>query len=361
MACFRVHTDRLRKGMIIKSDVYTRTGMTLVPINTPVTKDVVALLTKHFIDYVMVDYQSTASCPEDIPSPESVPKVGQQQIEVFEEKFQIAETALSENLINVVTNEKDLDVPLLLDMLNSIVDNSENEVNLCNMLFAMQKKAEGLYTHSINVALWGQVLAKWMNLKKEDIELIGTAGLLHDIGLLKLGSSPELPPNFTFHAEMEGGPYIKHAVLGYNLLKDKNIDIKVKQAVLTHHERQDGSGFPLKVSKENINYISRIIAIADTYDTMIMAEEGVKTRSPFWLLKHLEDTGYQKYDSHMLMTFISHVTNNFIRHKVRLSNGLIGQIVLINKFNLTRPLVQIGNSFIDLSVRKDIGINEILD
>lgn len=85
-----------------------------------------------------------------------------------------------------------------------------------------------------------------------------------------------MPPNFTFHAEIEGGPYIKHAVLGYNLLKDKNIDIKVKQAVLTHHERQDGSGFPLKVSKENINYISRIIAIADTYDTMIMAEEGVK-------------------------------------------------------------------------------------
>ena len=160
---------------------------------------------------------------------------------------------------------------------------------------------------------------------------------------------------------MEGGPYTKHAVFGYNLLKDKNIDIKVKQAVLTHHERQDGSGFPLKVTKENINYISRIIAIADTYDTMIMVEEGVKTRSPFWLLKHLEDTGYQKYDSNMLMTFISHVTNNFIRHKVRLSNGLIGQIVLINKFNLTRPLVQIGNSFIDLSVRKDIGIQEILD
>ena len=205
------------------------------------------------------------------------------------------------------------------------------------------------------------MLAKWMNLKQEDIELVGTAGLLHDIGLLKLNNSPELPPNFTFHAEMEGGPYTKHAVFGYNLLKDKNIDIKVKQAVLTHHERQDGSGFPLKVTKENINYISRIIAIADTYDTMIMVEEGVKTRSPFWLLKHLEDTGYQKYDSNMLMTFISHVTNNFIRHKVRLSNGLIGQIVLINKFNLTRPLVQIGNSFIDLSVRKDIGIQEILD
>ena len=361
MACFRIHTDRLRKGMVIKSDVYTRTGAILVPNNTPVTKDVVALLTKHFIDYVMVDYQSTASSPDDIPSPESVPKVRQQQIEEFEENFHIAENALSENLKNIVTNEKDLDVPLLLGMLNNIVEESEHEVNLCDMLFTMKKSAEGLYTHSINVALWGQVLARWLDLKKEDIELVGTAGLLHDIGLLKLNNSSELPPRFTFHAEMEGGSYSKHAILGYNLLKEKNINIKVKQAVLTHHERQDGSGFPLKVKHENINHISRIIAIADTYDTMIMAEDGIQPKSPFWLLKRLEDTGYHKYDSQMLMTFITHVTNNFIRHHVRLSNGLTGQIVLINKFNLTRPLVQVGNSFIDLSVYKDIGIVEILD
>ena len=121
MACFRIHTDRLRKGMIIKSDVYTRTGATLVPNNTPVTKDVVNLLTRHFIDYVMVDYQSTPSSPEDIPSPESVPRVRQQQMEEFKENFQIAENALSENLKNIVTNEKDLDVPLLLGMLNNIV------------------------------------------------------------------------------------------------------------------------------------------------------------------------------------------------------------------------------------------------
>ena len=92
-----------------------------------------------------------------------------------------------------------------------------------------------------------------------------------------------------------------------------------------------------------------------------MAEEGITPRSPFWLLKYLEDNGYQKYDSNMLMTFIAHVTNNFIRHNVRLSNGMVGQIVLINKFNLTRPLVQVGSNFIDLAIRKDLGIKEILN
>lgn len=257
---FRVHTDRLRKGMVIKNDVYSKTGAVLIPVNTPVTKEVLALLTRHFIDYVMVDYQSTESSPADIPSPESVPKIQQKQEEEFKESFHIAETVLSENLIDIVTKDKDLDVPVLLNMLNNIVDKSGNEVNFCNMLIKMKKSAEGLYTHSINVALWGQVLAKWMNFEDKDVELVGAAGLLHDIGLLKLTNS-----------------------------------------------------------------------------------------------------AYHKYDSNMLMTFISHLTNNFIRHNVRLSNDVVGQIVLINKFNLTRPLVQIGNSFIDLAVRKDLVIKELLD
>lgn len=361
MAYFRVRTDRLRKGMVIKNDVYARTGAVLVPIDTPVTKEVVAILTKHFIEYVMVDYQATISVPADIPSPESEPQIEEKQLEEFKESFQVAETVLSDTLKDVAVKDKDVDISVLLDALNGIVDKSKNEVNLCNMLFAMKNNAEGLYVHSINVALWGQVLAKWMGFKEDDIELVGVAGLLHDIGLLKLTNSGELPSGFTFHAELNGDKYSKHTVLGYNLLKEKNLDLKIKQTILTHHECRDGSGFPLKVTLKNINPISRVISIADTYDTMTMKEEGIKPKSSFWLLKRLEDVGYQKYDPNMLMTFIARITNNFIRHNVRLSNGLVGHIVLINKFNLTRPLIQVGNSFIDLSARKDISIVEILD
>ena len=66
------------------------------------------------------------------------------------------------------------------------------------MLFAMKNNAEGLYVHSINVALWGQVLAKWMGFKEDDIELVGVAGLLHDIGLLKLTNLENCPAGLLF-------------------------------------------------------------------------------------------------------------------------------------------------------------------
>ena len=57
MAQLRVPTNRLRKNMIIKNDVYTRAGVIIIPAGTEVTKDVVAMLTKHFIDDVIIEYK----------------------------------------------------------------------------------------------------------------------------------------------------------------------------------------------------------------------------------------------------------------------------------------------------------------
>lgn len=359
MALMRVHTDRLRKGMRIRNNVYSRGGAVLIPDGTPVSREVIELLTKHLIDYVMVEYIPLSGAPETL-SKDEVAKVTSQQMVRFQQSFEMAENTLSQNFKDIVENDKDLDEQALLNMLNEIIETSGSEVNLCDMLFHMRKCSEGLYSHSINVALLGQVVAKWMNYSQQEIQMVTTAGLLHDIGLLKITES--LPANFSFRKELEPGIYDRHPILAYNMLKNKSIDSMIKQAVLTHHERLDETGFPLKIKGSNINPISRVLAIVDVYDTMSMPNECGVSKSPFWLLRDLEANGYHKYDSKILMTFILKLTNNFIKHNVRLSNGLTGQIVLINKYNLTRPLVQVGkSSFIDLAVRKDISIIEVLD
>lgn len=360
MAQLRIHTDRLRKGMVIKSNVYSNSGAVLIPENTPVTKDVMSLLARHFIDYVIVDYQAEgASVPTASPVPGEAPRISEKQLSEFKESFQVAEDTLSENLREIAEKNNDIDVPVLLDMLNQVVEKSESDINLCDMLFHMKKNAVNLYTHSINVALFAQILAKWMNFEPQDIELVVIAALLHDIGILKY--SQEELKNFHFKDELNKGRFEKHAAYGYNMIKDKALDIRIKQAVLTHHERLDGSGFPLQISIQNINRFSRIIAIADVYDTLTMKEDGAEALSPFLALKELEENGHRRFDSQMLMTFLSRITNNFIQHNVLLSNGARGQIVLINKYNLSRPLVQVGSSFLDLAVRNDIFIKELLD
>lgn len=358
----RIRTDRLRKGMVIISNVYSNTGAILITEGTPVTKDVMALLTKHFIEYVIVDYQ-VESIPSPVPTatpvPGEAPKINEQKFTEFSENFKVVEDVLSENLREIVEKDNDINVPVLLNMLNQIVEKSENDVNLCDMLFSMKKSAENLYAHSINVALFAQILAKWMNFTPSDIELVVVSGLLHDIGILKIPQ--EEMKDFCFKRELERGRFEKHAVYGYNLVKNKDLDIRVKQAILTHHERLDKSGFPLQVEAKNINSISRVIAIADVYDTYIMKEAGVESLSPFRALKKMEEDGHHRFDSQMLMTFLSKITNTFIQHDVLLSNGQRGQIVLINKYNLSRPLIQVGSSFLDLAARTDLYIQALLN
>jgi HD-GYP domain-containing protein (c-di-GMP phosphodiesterase class II) len=123
----------------------------------------------------------------------------------------------------------------------------------------------------------------------------------------------------------------------------------------------DGSGFPMKVKQPNINKISRIIAIADTYDTLTMREENVEALSVFTALKRMEAYCYNKMDSAFLMTFTEHIADTMIRHHVLLSNGSTGQVVMINKYNISRPLIQVGQTFVDLAKNPDLYVMALLD
>ena len=168
-----------------------------------------------------------------------------------------------------------------------------------------------------------------------------------------------LEENILFHDEYENKSGINHMIHGYNMIKEKNLDLKVKQAVLTHHERMDLTGFPYQMSYKNLNNVSRVLAIADAYDTLTMEEEGRPAMSPFEVFGLLYDTSYIKFDSQMLVLFIERMAQNFIQYEVLLSDGRTGKIVMTNKYNVARPLVMVGTEFVDLSQRKDISIKKI--
>lgn len=359
MANIRMKTNRLKKGMVISSDVYTRSGVVLVPENTVVTKEVYDLLTRHFIDEVTVEYEvKTAPAPTPASAPPT-PRIDEKKLQEFTKTYKIAEETLSQNLKDIVNNDKDVDIASLLDLLHSIINKSDGDLNLCDLLFNMQHSSETLYSHSINVSLYAQLLGRWVNFTREEIELVSLAGLLHDIGHLKYPDADQ--QSFSLHEGMIKACHEQHPTFGYRLVQHKNVDFRIKQAILTHHERMDKSGFPLGVSFNNLNSIARAIAIADSYVTLITEEYGHPALTPFEALKKLQENDFNKYDSRYLMTFIDRIAQNYIQHEVLLSNGQTGVIIMLNKTDLTRPLVQIGSMFLDLALQTDISIKKILN
>ncbi|MEG1292435.1 MAG: HD domain-containing phosphohydrolase, partial [Lachnospiraceae bacterium] len=156
--------------------------------------------------------------------------------------------------------------------------------------------------------------------------------------------------------------YVKqHTLLGYKILKDQPLDIRVKRAALMHHERSDGSGYPQGLIDENIDSFAQIVAIADVYDAMTAARSYRAPLCPFQVITAFETEGLQKYHPEYILTFLEHIANTYQHNRVLLSNGHSATIVMINSKNLTKPMIQLDDkSILDMVSRPDLEIIKII-
>ena len=106
--------------------------------------------------------------------------------------------------------------------------------------------------------------------------------------------------------------------------------------------------------------MAKIIAIADVYDAMTARRSYRKEICSFDVIADFENSGYQKFDVTLLLPFLTGIAQSHLNNKVRLSNSLIGTIVMINKHKLSKPVVNIDGTFFDLSKQKDISIIGLL-
>ena len=102
------------------------------------------------------------------------------------------------------------------------------------------------------------------------------------------------------------------------------------------------------------------MAIADVYDAMTSSRVYRDPICPFVVIHNFEQCGYLLYEVEYIMTFLKNIANTYIHSQVRLSNGMIGEIIMINNSSLSKPVVKMGDSYIDLSKEKQIQIEAVI-
>ena len=100
----------------------------------------------------------------------------------------------------------------------------------------------------------------------------------------------------------------------------------------------------------------KVVAIADVYDAMTAARVYRGPLCPFKVISIFESEGLQKYDGHYILTFLEHVATTYMNNRVRLNNGLEGDVIFMNRNQYSRPMLQCGDQFIDLSREPDLYI-----
>ena len=146
----------------------------------------------------------------------------------------------------------------------------EREALLVNMVRAMVSAidAKDPYTcgHSERVALVARELGRELGLNEQELEELYLTGLLHDVGKIGVSDQVLQKPGKLTAEEFE--EIKKHPDLGYAILRDLEQISYVLPGVLYHHESLDGTGYPDRLTGENIPFWARILAVADSFDAM---------------------------------------------------------------------------------------------
>lgn len=224
---------------------------------------------------------------------------------------------------------------------NNLTTDFKSNHSLLGCTNLLQQIDYNTYNHSINVAFISLLICRWCNLDESITNCAIQAGLLHDIGLLNLSFNPfETKEPWTDEQRCE---YQKHSIYGYNLVsKFKDLDPMISEAILAHHEHCDGTGFPVRISAPYINQLAKVLALAETYETLISKDHI------FNVLKALLVDHITEFDPKLLLTFCTYIANYYIGTFVILNNGLIGEVVFINQNCVYRPIVKANDQFINL-------------
>lgn len=346
------------EGMSISRDVILPDGFLIVPSGTVLTFNIIKRISDfHILEIYINQIADIHSGPDETDT--YFEKFKQTpSYKKFNQKYLSSVASMKDKLNQLIEHSSPIDTSMLLNEVNELMDETKNTLNLFDMLHSMRDYDDITYVHSINVALISSILGKWLGCSKRQIELLTLSGLLHDIGKMLvpndiLSKSDKLTLN-------EFDTVKKHVALGYNKLMPQDIDESVKEACLLHHERCDGSGYPFGLHGNRIPFTAKIVAIADVYDAMTSCRIYRKSICPFEVIKMMEADAFNKFDPNYMIPFLNNIISSYVHNNVRLSNGQIGEVIMVNQTALSRPIIKCDSEFIDLSKHRELEIEYVL-
>lgn len=346
--------EKLAVGLCLSKDIFNDLGNIILTQGTEILDRHIDYFRNHGINYVYIDEQD-------------VQKVSMESYNIKEfskhrdinSNYAVVLDRFKKTYYQIQNKDIQFDIKTMEDDIKPLIDllTSDNDILGSMRLLAFRESYH--FTHAVNVSMLGAMLGKWLGVNKSMIYSIALAGLLHDIG--KTLVPQELLHKTDKLSEYEMEQLRAHSRLGYDLLKDNaSIPRDVLAAILFHHERSDGTGYPSGLREEQTPYIARIIGVVDVFDAVTSDRIYKKSVSSFKAFNIMKDESFRGLDPTITDVFMSNIASFFINNKVKLNDGRIGEVVYINKFALNRPLIKTANDFVDLSTDYSLEIDEVL-
>ena len=205
--------------------------------------------------------------------------------------FAIRENA-NKDAVQMVDEIKDK----ILDDVQAIIP----EVKFCSQL-----KLLGNYydCHALNTAILASTMGYKLEYDEDVIEKLAQAALLHDIGMTRL---PKEILEKTNLSQQDNKIFQTHTQMGYKILKyEMHLPEDICLVALEHHENNDGSGYPFKLSGEQISSLTRVVGLCSFFDDLTSNRTPTKIKNTKEALRVMLEVGSKKFTPQLLYQFVN--------------------------------------------------------
>lgn len=280
----------------------------------------------------------------------SIWQISEEKLQAYKDYAQVLKVILSE-----MHQNKKLSVKKLMDLADQIFKDFKDYYSVLGCMSLLLQMEYDDTIHSIHIACSAFILGKWLEYDEATLKNIIVAGLLHDVG--KIDFSDEVVHKSLKKMDtLQKLEYKRHPILGYEKLVPYNeLSIEVLKGVLTHHERCDGSGYPLALKANKIENIARVIGIVDTFCRL------KQTHHIFDTIKILQTEMSSQFEDSMLTLFCNNIINYYVGAKVILNTGEFGEVAVIQSQAMYNPIIKVGNEYINLQEKREIKITRVIE
>ena len=246
------------------------------------------------------------------------------------------------NMIEKYSREGKTDNNSVMNSVNSIVEDVLSNKNILLNVAGISASDNDVYSHSVNVCVLSTIIGTHMGYSMLKLKDIAMGALLHDIGKMAILNDKKIIDKFQDKEELYKYIELMHPKAGYDLLGEQRVwSAYVKVAVLMHHERCDGSGFPLKLKGEEINQFAKIVSICDEFENMVSGRKTDEPKSVYEIIEYLVAMSNIKFDEEMIRKFTMNIAAFPTGSSVMLNTNEKGLVVKQNNSMPLRPVVKV--------------------
>ena len=195
-----------------------------------------------------------------------------------------------------------------------------------------------LVPHAMRSTVLAIAIGMQLHMPLSKLIELGEACILHEIGMVRV--PPQLYLTNKTLSPFERAKLSKHTVLGYTIVRELNFSLGIQLGVLEHHEDENGTGYPRKLSSEKISSYAKIISVVCTYEAISSPRKYRDARSSFDALLELIRNKDRKYDDTIIKALLYTVSLYPIGTYVYLSNRKVAEVIDSNQDNPKCPVVQ---------------------